>query len=71
MINIKINNEQQIINLLTTLANTARKTAPLMRVLSGTMQSAVDQNFEVGGRPAWLGLKYREGKPISVCRHGM
>ncbi|OOH87344.1 phage virion morphogenesis protein [Pasteurellaceae bacterium 15-036681] len=35
-----------------------------MRRLSGTLQSAVDQNFEAGGRPAWLGIKYRSGTPL-------
>lgn len=64
MIEIKVNNEQEIINLLTGLADAASKTAPLMRTLASTMKSAVDQNFEAGGRPAWLGLKYREGKPL-------
>lgn len=65
MIEIKVNNEQEIIKLLTKLADAASKTAPLMRILSGTMQSAVDQNFEAGGRPAWLGLTHREGKPLT------
>lgn len=68
MIEIKVNNEQEIINLLTGLSDAGRKTAPLMRVLSEKMKSAVDQNFEAGGRPAWLGLKYREGKPLTNTR---
>jgi phage virion morphogenesis protein len=28
------------------------------------MESAVLQNFDVGGRPKWLGLKYRQGTPL-------
>jgi len=29
------------------------KTKPLMRVVSGIMKHAVDENFRAGGRPAW------------------
>ncbi len=36
----------------------------LMRRLSGTMHTAVMNNFRRGGRPKWLGLKYRIGKPL-------
>ncbi|STZ75560.1 phage virion morphogenesis protein [Bergeriella denitrificans] len=36
----------------------------LMRRLSGTMHAAVMTNFRQGGRPKWLGLKYRNGKPL-------
>lgn len=37
----------------------------LMRRLAGTMHAAVRQNFRQGGRPKWLGLKYRHGKPLT------
>lgn len=37
----------------------------LMRRLAGTMHKAVQQNFRQGGRPKWLGLKYRHGKPLT------
>ena len=29
------------------------------------MHTAVQQNFRQGGRPKWLGLKYRNGKPLT------
>lgn len=39
--------------------------ANLMRRLAGTMHKAVQQNFAQGGRPKWLGLKYRNGIPLT------
>lgn len=36
----------------------------LMKKLAGTMHHAVRQNFRQGGRPKWLGLKYRNSKPL-------
>lgn len=36
----------------------------LMKRLAGTMHHAVRQNFRQGGRPRWLGLQYRNGKPL-------
>ena len=36
----------------------------LMKQLAGTMHHAVQQNFKQGGRPKWLGIKYRNGKPL-------
>lgn len=36
----------------------------LMKKLAGTMHHAVRQNFRQGGRPKWLGLQYRNGKPL-------
>lgn len=41
----------------------------LMRRLAGTMHHAVRQNFRQGGRPKWLGLKYRNGKPLVDTGH--
>lgn len=64
MIEIEINNAQQIAFILNKLANSAQDRTPLMRSIAGTMESAVLQNFDVGGRPKWLGLKYRQGTPL-------
>lgn len=64
MIEIEINNAQQIASMLDKLANAAQESTPLMRSIAGTMESAVLQNFDVGGRPKWLGLKYRQGTPL-------
>lgn len=36
----------------------------LMKQLAGTMHHAVRQNFKQGGRPKWLGIEYRNGKPL-------
>ncbi|QOF68306.1 phage virion morphogenesis protein [Actinobacillus sp. GY-402] len=63
MIEIEINNSD-IIALLNQITNKTKNRTPLMRSLAGTMESAVLQNFHVGGRPAWKGLKYREGMPL-------
>ena len=64
MIEIEINNAQQIASILNKLANAAQDRTLLMRSIAGTMESAVLQNFDVGGRPKWLGLKYRQGTPL-------
>lgn len=64
MIEIEINNARQIAAILERLANATQDRTPLMRSIAGTMESAVLQNFEVGGRPKWLGLKYRQGTPL-------
>ena len=64
MIEIEVNNAQQIGAILDKLAHAAEDRAPLMRSIAGTMESAVLQNFDVGGRPKWLGLKYRQGTPL-------
>ena len=64
MIELEINNAQQIASILNKLANAAQDRTPLMRSIAGTMESAVLQNFDVGGRPKWLGLKYRQGTPL-------
>lgn len=61
MIEIKINNEKDVLALLEQVAQGIRYNAPLMRTIAGTMQSAVDQNFASGGRPKWLGVKSRPG----------
>lgn len=41
----------------------------LMRRLSETMHTAVMMNFRQSGRPKWLGLKYRSGKPLIDTGH--
>lgn len=64
MIEIEINNAQQIASILNKLANATQDRTPLMRSIAGKMESAVLQNFDVGGRPKWLGLKYRQGTPL-------
>ena len=64
MIEIEINNARQIAAILERLANATQDRTPLMRSIAGTMESAVLQNFDVGGRPKWLGLKYRQGTPL-------
>lgn len=64
MIEIEVNNAQQVGAILDKLANAAQDRTPLMRSIAGTMESAVLQNFDVGGRPKWLGLKYRQGTPL-------
>lgn len=64
MIEIEINNAQQIASILNKLANAAQDRTLFMRSIAGTMESAVLQNFDVGGRPKWLGLKYRQGTPL-------
>lgn len=69
MIEIKINNETEILAALKTLEQGFTSRLPLMRRLSGTMYSAVMQNFDAGGRPAWQGLKFRQGKPLNDTGH--
>ena len=64
MIEIEINNAQEVAIVLERLARATAHRTPLMRSIAGTMESAVLQNFDVGGRPKWLGLKYRQGTPL-------
>ena len=64
MIEIKINNEEHILELLNNLSAQIENKSSLMRTIAGTMRSAVGQNFREGGRPAWQGLKYRKGTPL-------
>lgn len=64
MIEIEINNAQEVAIVLERLAQATTYRTPLMRNIAGTMESAVLQNFDVGGRPKWLGLKYRQGTPL-------
>jgi phage virion morphogenesis protein len=64
MIEIEINNAQEVAIVLERLAQATTHRTPLMRSIAGSMESAVLQNFDVGGRPKWLGLKYRQGTPL-------
>lgn len=64
MIEIELTNSEQITQALEKLAGAVKHRTPLMRNIAGTMESAVLQNFEAGGRPKWLGLKYRQGNPL-------
>lgn len=64
MIEIELNNAERIAGILQKLSQATKKRTPLMKRIAGTMEAAVLQNFEVGGRPPWQGLKYREGSPL-------
>lgn len=64
MIEIEINNAQEVAIVLERLSQATTHRTPLMRSIAGTMESAVLQNFDVGGRPKWQGLKYRQGTPL-------
>lgn len=64
MIEIKIDNLFVVQNQIERLQQGVENRYQLMRRLSGTMHSAVMMNFRQGGRPPWLGLKYRNGKPL-------
>jgi phage virion morphogenesis protein len=38
---------------------------PVMQIVAGMMESAIQRNFADGGRPAkWAPLKYRKGQPL-------
>ncbi|WP_426840318.1 phage virion morphogenesis protein [Glaesserella parasuis] len=64
MIEIQTNGIDEIIKTLKLLASKTENNASLMRNIAGTMESAVLTNFDVGGRPHWLGIKYRDGSPL-------
>lgn len=64
MIKIEINNTQQIAAILERLVNATQDCKPLMRSIANSMESAVLQNFDVGGRPKWLPVKHRKGTPL-------
>ncbi|MFK5041702.1 phage virion morphogenesis protein [Glaesserella parasuis] len=64
MIEIQINGIEEIIKTLKLLASKTENNASLMRNIAGTMEAAVLTNFDVGGRPRWLGIKYRDGSPL-------
>lgn len=64
MIEIEVTNPEQITEVLEKIADAIKHRTTLMCNIAGTMESAVLQNFEDGGRPKWLGLKYRQGNPL-------
>lgn len=64
MIEIELNNAERIAGILQKLSQATKKRTPLMRRIAGAMEAGVLQNFEVGGRPPWQGLKYRDGNPL-------
>lgn len=64
MIEVKINNIFVVQNQIQRLQDGVENRYRLMERLAGTMHYAVHMNFRVGGRPKWLGLKYRNGKPL-------
>ncbi|MGX2968795.1 phage virion morphogenesis protein [Ursidibacter arcticus] len=64
MIEIEVSNSEQIQQVLTDIAEHIEQRSELMKRIAGTMEAAVLTNFDEGGRPAWLGIKYREGKPL-------
>ncbi len=65
MIEVRIDNISEIQNQLKRLEDGVENRYMLMRRLSETMHTAVKLNFKKGGRPKWLGLKYRAGKPLT------
>lgn len=64
MIEIKIDNIFLVQNQIERLQDGVGNRYRLMERLAGTMLYAVHTNFRAGGRPKWLGLKYRNGKPL-------
>lgn len=65
MIEVRIDNISEIQNQLKRLEDGVENRYLLMRRLSETMHTAVKLNFRYAGRPKWLGLKYRAGKPLT------
>ncbi len=64
MIEIQINGIEQITDMLNRIAAKTENKSDLMRNIAGTLESAVLTNFDVGGRPPWLGIKHRQGSPL-------
>lgn len=64
MIEIQINGVEEIIETLNRIAAKTENRTDLMRDIAGTMEAAVLTNFDEGGRPKWLGIQHREGKPL-------
>ena len=65
MIEVRIDNILEVQNQLKRLEDGVESRSMLMRRLSETMHTAVKLNFKDAGRPKWLGLKYRAGKPLT------
>ncbi|MFV2030602.1 phage virion morphogenesis protein [Neisseria sp. S1] len=64
MIEVEIKNIFAVQNQIERLQAGTENRYLLMRRLSGTMHAAVLTNFRQSGRPKWLGLQYRNGKPL-------
>lgn len=65
MIEVKIDNLNTILDQIERLGRgLSDNRYLLMKQLAGTMHHAVRQNFKQGGRPKWLGIEYRNGKPL-------
>ncbi|MCM8595367.1 phage virion morphogenesis protein, partial [Accumulibacter sp.] len=56
MIEIKVDTTA-VTQALERLARSAADTSPVMRAIAGVMHDAVMENFQQGGRPAWVPLK--------------
>ncbi|STZ76329.1 phage virion morphogenesis protein [Bergeriella denitrificans] len=65
MIEVKIDNIFVVQNQIERLQQGVENRYILMRRLAETMHMEVRKNFRYGGRPKWLGLKYRNGKPLT------
>ena len=65
MIEVQIDNLFVVQNQLERLGSGVENRYLLMRRLSETMHKGVRDNFRAGDRPKWLGLKYRNGKPLN------
>ncbi|EQA07874.1 phage virion morphogenesis protein [Glaesserella parasuis] len=65
MLELKINNSDKILAILSEMAKVTRHREPLMRDIAGTMRKAVLDNFEAGGRPSWAGIHHRSGIPLN------
>lgn len=65
MIEVQIDNLFVVQNQLERLGSGVENRYLLMRRLSETMHKGVRDNFRAAGRPKWLGLKYRNGKPLN------
>ena len=65
MIEVNIENISAALHQIERLHQGTENRYILMRRLAETMHTAVLLNFRAGGRPKWLGLKYRNGKPLT------
>src|ERR1043165_1665024 len=55
--------------LLTSITARLDNPAPALEAIKDEALKSIDQNFEVGGRPAWEPLKYRQGTPLTLTAH--
>ena len=60
-------NPKNVLKTIEKLANACADPRGIMQVVAGTMQSAVEQNFDAGGRPKWLPLK--SGRVGELLQH--